>query len=113
LTADGSTATTQFQGEGTVSAAGTFGGGTLTIEASFDGGTTWVAETDGAFTSDSTVGFKSGPCYLRTTLSGATSPNIVVSIVGNDIRKTTLAPLPGLGLEPGVGFPFTFPFTLT
>ena len=89
LTADGSSATTQFQGEGTVSAAGTFGGGTLTIEASFDGGTTWVAQTDGTFTADGTLNIKIGPCYLRTTLAGSTTPSVVVSIVGNDIRKSS------------------------
>lgn len=89
LTADGSTAATQFQGEGTVSAAGSFGGGTLTIEASFDGGTTWVAQTDGTFTDDGTLNIKIGPCFLRTTLAGATTPSVVVSIVGNDVRKSS------------------------
>ena len=89
LTADGSTAEIQFQGEGTVNAAGSFGGGTLTIEASFDGGTTWVAQTDGTFTADGTLNIKIGPCYVRTTLSGSTTPSVVVSIVGNDIRKSS------------------------
>ena len=111
ISADGSTASTQFQGEGTISVAGTFGGGSLTIEASFDGGTTWVA--DDTLTTAKTYSIKIGPCLLRTTLAGATSPSLVVSIVGNDIRKTTKYVLPGLGLEPGVGFPFTFPLTLS
>lgn len=112
LTADGSTAAIQFEGEGTINAAGTFGGGTLTVETSYDGGVTWVAEADGSFTLDSTVGFKSGPCQVRTTLAGATTPNVVVSVVGNDVRKTSLNVLAGLGLTPGVGFPYTFPLTL-
>ena len=89
LTADGSTAAIQFQGEGTVSAAGTFGGGTLTIEASFDGGSTWVAQDDGDLIANGTLNIKIGPCYLRTTLAGATSPSVVVSIVGNDVRKSS------------------------
>ena len=89
LSSDGSTASTPFQGEGTISAAGTFGGGTLTIEASFDGGTTWVAQTDGTFTAAGTLNIKIGPCHLRTTLAGATTPSVVVSIVGNDIRKSS------------------------
>jgi hypothetical protein len=58
LTADGSTAALQFQGEGSVNATGTFGGGTLSIEASFDGGTTWVAQTDGEFTAAGTLNIK-------------------------------------------------------
>jgi hypothetical protein len=89
LTADGSTAALQFQGEGSVNATGTFGGGTLSIEASFDGGTTWVAQTDGEFTTAGTLNIKIGPCYLRTTLAGATTPDIDVNIVGNDVRKST------------------------
>ena len=110
LTSDGSTAALQFEGEGTINAAGTFGGGTLTVETSYDDGTTWVAETDGAFTVNGTLGFKSGPCYLRTTLSGATTPNIVVSIVGNDIRKTSLQKIETSDF--GSGFTYTFPFIL-
>ena len=110
LSADGSTAALQFEGEGTINAAGTFGGGTLTIETSYDGGVTWTAEADGSFTLDSTVGFKSGPCYVRTTLSGATSPSVVVSIVGNDVRKTSLSSI--VLKQFGEGFTYTFPFTL-
>lgn len=112
LTADGSTDALQFQGEGTISVAGAFGGGTLSIETSFDGGATWVQE-DGEFTAAGTLNIKSGPCYLRTTLAGATAPSVVVSIVGNDVRRSSLNTLPGLGIELGVGFPFTFPLTLS
>ena len=108
ISADGSTASTPFQGEGTISVAGSFGGGTLSIEASFDGGSTWVA--DDALTAAKTYSIKIGPCLLRTTLAGATSPSLVVSIVGNDIRKTTKNPTRTSDF--GEGFPYTFPFIL-
>ncbi len=89
LTANGSTAALQFQGEGSVNVADDLGSGTLTIEASFDGGTTWIAQTDGAFTAVGTLNIKIGPCSIRTTLTGSTSPNAIVSIVGNDVRKSS------------------------
>ena len=89
LTADGSTAALQFQGEGSFNAAGTYGGGTLTIEASFDGGTTWVAQTDGTLLADGTLNIKIGPCFIRGTLAGSTTPDIDISIVGIDVRKSS------------------------
>lgn len=89
LTADGSTADLQFQGEGTITAVGTFGGGTLTIEASFDGGVVWTAQTDGTFTEAGSLNIKIGPSFIRTTLAGSTTPDIDVYIVGNDVRKSS------------------------
>ncbi len=110
LTSNSSTAAIQFQGEGTVNIAGTFGGGNVSIEASFDNGATWVAQTDGEISSAETVNMKIGPCFLRTTLTGATSPSLAVSVVGNDIRKTTKNPTRTSDF--GEGFPYTFPFIL-
>lgn len=90
LTTNSSTTPLQFQGEGTIAASGAFGGGTLQVEASFDEGSTWIALTDGVFTGDATLNIKIGHCWLRTTLTGATSPSLFVAIVGNDVRKSSI-----------------------
>lgn len=72
-------------------ASGTFGGGTLALEMSVDGGTTWFAVTDSVGAVELTaagavitniLGDNDIPAVvkMRGTLSGATSPSIVVTI---------------------------------
>tara|TARA_B100000749_G_scaffold280793_1_gene278834 strand:+ start:14638 stop:14937 length:300 start_codon:yes stop_codon:yes gene_type:complete len=89
LTADGSTAVTAFQGEGTIFIDGNFGGGILTIEAQSSFSTNWIAQTDGAITADSVVDIKIGPCNIRFTLAGSTTPDLDILFVDNDVRKTS------------------------
>lgn len=85
LAANGSTAGSHISGgTATVSCSGTFGSGTMTIQISLDGGTTYVAiDTTGAKTADATFNLERLPdCYLRWTLTGATSPSIKWFIAG-------------------------------
>jgi hypothetical protein len=59
---------------------GNFGGGTLEVEVSFENSGIWIPLFEDAITQASihTVQiFRS--CELRFTLSGATSPNLIVS----------------------------------
>lgn len=60
--------------------SGTFGGGTFTLKFEDEGGT-YRAITDAAYTSatDQMFTFKPGT-RIKGTLSGATSPSLVVSI---------------------------------
>ena len=80
-----------------VYASGTFGGGTLTIQISNDGGTTWFAATNSVgnvtFTGDGAdrlfllagdVRNNDKQIKVRGSLSGATSPDINVTIA--DVR---------------------------
>jgi len=85
LTSDGSTSALQSKGNLNVAAYGTFGGGTLSIQASYDGGSTWFTlkdanGADGSFTSAGALNVRIGEANLRFTLSGATSPNLNISI---------------------------------
>lgn len=89
LTANGSTAKLAFQGDGSIAAYGTFDGATITVEASFDGGVTWIAQTDGTFIAAGSLNIRIGPCHLRFTLSSAGTTDIDISIVGNDVRKSS------------------------
>jgi len=85
LTADGSTAAFAVEGLITIAATGTFGSGTLTVELSFDD-TTWFAATyesgaSAALSADGAVNIYTGPCSMRCTLAGATTPDIDITYV--------------------------------
>lgn len=85
LTADGSTTAFAVEGLITVYATGNFGGGTLTVELSVNG-TTWPSATyesgaSAALSADGAVNIYTGPCSMRCTLAGATTPNIDITYV--------------------------------
>lgn len=83
LTTNTSTAVLDWKGsEGTFAAQGTWSSGTLQLEASFDGGANYmsVPGSEATMTADSIAGFTLGPCKLRATLSGASSPSLTVVI---------------------------------
>ncbi|MDA9453072.1 hypothetical protein XI00_02000 [Bradyrhizobium sp. CCBAU 21359] len=72
-------------GVGTVVAWGTFGGGTVSLQMSVDNGATWMNVDRGtdsfvSFTAPGNGGFQLGLCLLRFNLTGATSPNVWVSL---------------------------------
>ena len=86
LTANGSTTGLQVDGNIHIGATGTFGGGTLALEMSYDNAT-WFAATDGngtaaTMTAADAKNMEVGECYIRLTLSGATSPDIDINISG-------------------------------
>lgn len=72
-------------GPGTVTAWGSFGGGTVKLQMSPDDGVTWIdvdraGDTYVTFSANGEGGFELGLCKLRFLLSGATAPNVWVSL---------------------------------
>ena len=60
---------------------GDFGGGTLTLQGRVNGSSTWFDVTDGAWTEDATGIIDSSRNWaLRLELSGASSPDLEVSL---------------------------------
>ncbi|MGL9618312.1 hypothetical protein QRQ56_09945 [Bradyrhizobium sp. U531] len=86
LTANGATPAVPWSGGvGTVATWGTFGGGTVALQMSVDNGATWMnvdrsGESYVTFTAAGNGGFQLGLCLLRFNLTGATSPNVWVSL---------------------------------
>lgn len=86
LTANGATNPVPWSGGvGTVVASGIFGGGTAALQMSVDNGATWMnvdrnGESYVTFTAPGNGGFQLGLCLLRFNLTGATSPNVWVSL---------------------------------
>jgi hypothetical protein len=82
LSASGdTTVVTWAGGEGFYSATGTWGSGTTTLYASFDGGTTYIScGATGTLTANGVIRFMLPECKLKVTLSGATSPSLVVTV---------------------------------
>jgi hypothetical protein len=86
LTANGNTdPVSWYGGRGSAAAWGTFGGGTAKLQQSPDGGTTWIdvdrsGDTYVSFTANGEGGFELGLCLLRFSLTGATAPNVWVSL---------------------------------
>jgi hypothetical protein len=80
LTASGSSASMRWHGgAGSFMVWGAFGGGTAKLEMSPDEGTTWIAvdrsgDSYVTFSANGEGGFDLGPCLLRVTLTGATTP---------------------------------------
>lgn len=86
LTANGSGTPAHVSGGNvTVACSGTFGSGTMTAEISLDGGTTFVTlGTDATKTSNAAFNLVNLPdCYIRWTLTGATTPSIKWAISGD------------------------------
>ena len=82
LSADGNTISVLWAGgEGTYSASGTFGGGTTRLMVSMDDGATFFsAGPEGELTISGIRSFSIPECTLRVSLTGATSPNLTISL---------------------------------
>ena len=86
LTANGATTPVWwYGGRGSALAWGDFGGGTATLQMSPDAGATWInvdraGDTYVTFTANGEGGFELRVCMLRFNLTGATNPNVWVSI---------------------------------
>lgn len=86
LTADGTTSELVWSGgDGTLSATGTFGGGTVTLQVLPEGTDEWITATDSAnaplaLSASGLISFSVGESKLRCVLTGATSPDLDVSI---------------------------------
>lgn len=68
-------------GTGTFAAWGTFGGGTCTLQLSPDDGTTWIDVPGASLAANGAVNFSLGPCRLRASLAGATTPNLSAKLL--------------------------------
>jgi len=85
LTANGDGVSCHVSG-GTAHAAcsGTFGSGTMTLYISYDGTNYITTGIDGIKTADATFRLDNLPdCYLKWTLTGATTPSVKWAISGN------------------------------
>lgn len=86
LTANGAAGPVRWSGgTGKVTVWGTLGGGTVTLQMSPDNGTTWLnvdraGDTYVTFSAPGGGVFELGLCLIRFNLTGATSPNVWVSL---------------------------------
>lgn len=86
LGANGFTTPVRWYGDpGTIFATGLFGGGSVKLQISIDGASNWYDSVDpfgvvGTITTNGSLTFEVGGCYLRAELSGATSPNLTIRI---------------------------------
>lgn len=79
LTSNTSSAAIKAEGKTIICVSGTIGGGTVSVERQLPDGTWQSLESVTAL--EKTWYFDLKPCDLRITLSGATAPNIIWSIL--------------------------------
>jgi len=81
FTSDGAQDTQWSGGKGIIHVTGTFGGGTVKMLTSMDGESTYLEHADGIFTSEASKLFTlANRTRIRIELTGATSPDLTISL---------------------------------